>query len=364
MKMLRISASMMLVMFMAMGICAIAFAQDSETDETNTTTTTTTSITSSGTSDTSTSSTGSDGRATGRPRIAVYTFENPPNYYNSTIGNGLTSIVTTYLVQSGRFDVIQRGENLDLIIEEISLGQSGYIEQETAVEMGHVLGVEYILSGRVTNFGYEEQSTGGFLSGFGGFGGLDISEEEAVVRLDFVLVDATTGETVLAAAAEGKESDTGVYVEGGNWGDWFGNIEIDSDEFMDSMIGKATLKAIDNLMAQVLELFPIQAPILAVTPDFVIIGLGSNGKIEEGMEFEVFDITDITNEAGEVVWQDETLIGRVRVTEVDLTTCKAAVVTGTGFTEGDLCILVDEDGNDDDDDNGGSVRDRHSRYDD
>lgn len=348
-KLLLISFVTVFVMFLFGGF---TLAQDESTDteddaeatETTTTTTTTTTSTDASAS-TSTSATGEAAQASGRPRIAIHTFENPPNYYNSTIGNGLTSIIITNLSQSGRFDVIQRGENLDLLIEEIDFGQSGYVEQETAVEMGHILGVEYVLSGRVTNFGYEETSTGGMLGGWGGFGGLDITEEEAVVRLDFMLIDARTGETVLAAIAEGKDSDTDFDIDARNWGDWFGSISYDSDEFMDSMIGKATIKAVDSLMTQILAEFPIQAPVLAVTPDFAILDIGSNAGIEVGMEFEVYRISEVTNAAGEVVWEEKTLIGMVEVTEVELRSCKAELVSGSDIREGDLCILVEEPDN-------------------
>jgi curli biogenesis system outer membrane secretion channel CsgG len=344
-KLLLFSFMAVLLIFMLGGL---TLAQDESTDTdddavaTETTTTTTTTTTSTDSSASSTTSTGEATEASGRPRLAVYTFENPPNYYNSTIGDGLTSIIITHLSQSGRFDVIQRGENLDLLIEEIDFGQSGYVEESTAVEMGHILGVEYVLSGRVTNFGYEETSTGGLLGGWGGFGGVDITEEEALVRLDFALIDARTGETVLAATAEGKDSDTDFDVDARNWGDWFGSISYDSDEFMDSMIGKATLKAVDSLMTQILTEFPIQAPVLAVTPNFIILDIGSNAGIEEGMQFEVYRISAVTNSAGEVVWEDKTLIGSVEVTEVELRNCKAVVVSGSDIQEGDLGILVEE----------------------
>jgi curli biogenesis system outer membrane secretion channel CsgG len=346
MRILRIASIATIGLLLIIGLSGLVLAQDEGTGTNNTNETTvnssdstTTTTTTSTTATTEEESTATPADSGARPRIAVHTFENPPNYYNSTIGNGLTSIVITHLAQSGRFDVIQRGENLGLIVEEIDLGQSGYIEPGTAVEMGHVLGVEYILSGRVTNFGYEETSTGGFLGAIGGFGGLDLSEEKAVVRVDFSLIDATTGMTVLAATAEGKESDQGFSIEGGDWGNWVGDISYDSDEFMDSMIGHATLKAVDSLMAQILELFPVQAPILAVTPDFVILEIGANAGIEEGMEFEVYRVTGVTNAAGEVVWEERALIGRVIVTQVELTSCKAEISSGSGFAEGDLCIL-------------------------
>ncbi len=36
-------------------------------------------------------------------------------------------------------------------------------------------------------------------------------------------------------------------------------------------------------------------------------------------------------------------IGKVRVIDVDLTCCKAVVESGSGFLEGDMCILPDEE---------------------
>ncbi len=326
----------LITLMVLLGFSGMAVGQESESGSNGeievegTTTTTTTSPSAPTSSDPS------------RPRVAVHTFENPPAYYSSTIGNGLTSILITHMTQSGRFDVIQRGENLELIIEEIELGRSGYIEQDTAVEMGHVLGVDYILSGRVTNFGYEETDTGGLIGSWSGFAGLEIEKEKATVRLDFALIDATTGTTVLAATAEGKESETGFSIEGGDWGEWVAAVSWDTDEFMESMIGQATVKAVENLMDQILVLFPIQARILAVTPSFIVLDLGSGSGIEEGMEFEVYRVEAVANEAGEVVWEDRTLIGRVQVTEVELTSCKANVVSGSDFVEGDLCILPEE----------------------
>jgi curli biogenesis system outer membrane secretion channel CsgG len=324
------------------GLTGIATAQNSTDTDNNETEVTSTEATSTTTVATSESPEGPAVTDNSRPRVAVREFENPAAYYASTIGTGLTSIIVTKLTQSGRFDIIQRGEGLELVIDEVDLGQSGYIEPDTAVEMGHVLGVQYILAGQVTYFGYEEQSTGGFLGGWGGFGGLDVTQQKAMVRMDFTLIDALTGQSVLAATAEGKSTDTGFSVEGGNWGDWVGSVGWESDEFMESKIGKATLKAVDNLLAQILAQFPIQAEILAVTPDFIILDIGAGAGIEQGMEFDVYRVTAVTNAAGEVVWEDKSLIGRIAVTEVDLTNCKAEVLSGTGFIEGDLCIHPEE----------------------
>jgi curli biogenesis system outer membrane secretion channel CsgG len=58
-------------------------------------------------------------RKEGRPRISVKTFENPEMYYNSTIGNGVTDMLITKLVQSGRFNVIARNESFEEVRRDI-----------------------------------------------------------------------------------------------------------------------------------------------------------------------------------------------------------------------------------------------------
>lgn len=297
-------------------------------------------ITSTGTSSTLTSSSPSiTVSTTGRPRLAVHTFENPPHLVYSTIGTGLTNIIITHLAKSGRFNIIQRGENLEVIAEEIELGKSGYIQQDTAVEKGRLQGVDYILSGKVTNFGYEKQNTSGFFGSTEVFSGVDVSKEIAVVRLDFALIDAETGLTVLAAAGEGSESETGVYITAADLNNWISDINFESKEFIESMIGRATIKAIENLIDQIAPLFPVQASVTATTPDFVILDIGSGSGIDVGSEFEVYRIKEVTNSQGVVVWKNKELIARIRIMETDLTSAKAKVISGSGIMEGDLCIL-------------------------
>ena len=280
----------------------------------------------------------------GRPRLAVYPFENPPEYYNSAIGNGLTGMIVAQLAESGRFNVIRHGESPEPAIDDIIPGRFSSLRPDMAIEMGRSLGVDYILLGRVADFWHEETDIGGFTRAAGGFGNLDSEKDKAVVRLDFSLVDVATGTTVLAASEEGKERETGASVSGARWDDWVrGGISFDSEEFKDSMIGHAAIKAVDNLVKRVLELFPIQGFVLAVAPTFVVVDVGSTAGLEEGMEFEVYRVSAVTNAAGEMVWENRTLVGRVRVTEVQPESSKAEIISGSDFMEGDICIKHEEE---------------------
>ena len=54
------------------------------------------------------------------------------------------------------------------------------------------------------------------------FGGAKVKNDEAHVRIDYRIVDATSGETVDANFGEGKYSKKGMSLGGGSWGDGFG----------------------------------------------------------------------------------------------------------------------------------------------
>ena len=291
-------------------------------------------------------------RKEGRPRISVKTFENPATYYNSTIGNGITDMLITKLVQSGRFNVIARHEAFDELKDEIDLGGTGYIEKETKVEKGKIKGVDYILMGKVTNFGHKKSSGG--LGGIvpGGFGDISVKKEKAVVWIDFRIVDATTGETLIAESAEGVEKKSGASIGAGDFGDWIGRISFDSDEFRDSMVGKATVKAVDAIAKKMIEHFPLTGAIIAVTGDNLIIDLGEGAGLEIGQRLKVIQEDVIRNSDGEIVFREANEIGVVEITKIQLKSSMAKIVSGcAGVKEGYIVQSIDDDKDDDDDDN-------------
>lgn len=274
-----------------------------------------------------------------RPSLAVYAFANPDSYRDSTIGEGLADIVITRLASSGRFDIVQRGANLELLMKEAKLAAGGYIDPETAVEVGRIQGVDYLLTGRVTNFSFGETNMGSTMSSVGSLFGVKVNQVEAVVRVDFVLIDATTGATVLAKTASGRKTETGFAVKSGSISDFLGQIQFNTDEFRQSLIGRATIKAVEDLMDQILALFPVQAPLAAVSSDFVILNIGSGVGIKEGDVFKVFRVSYITNSLGERVWENRDFLGEVQVVEITLTRVRAAILSGSGFSEGDVAVL-------------------------
>lgn len=62
---------------------------------------------------------------------------------------GLRDMLTTVLIQSGRYRVLER-EQLGAIQEEIALGERGYAEKGTAVKRGKIKGADLLVVAAVT----------------------------------------------------------------------------------------------------------------------------------------------------------------------------------------------------------------------
>lgn len=84
---------------------------------------------------------------TPKKKIAVFPFKNMSAYtdwYN--LAESMSDMIITKLINSKKFEVVERSQ-LNKIMEEKSLGQSGIIEQNEAMQAAQVAGAELLLIG-------------------------------------------------------------------------------------------------------------------------------------------------------------------------------------------------------------------------
>src|SRR6266404_19678 len=297
----------------------------------------------------------------GKPVIGIKAFENPPNYYSSTIGTGLSDLFTTELGKTGKYRIVEREALADLV-GEVDLGKSGYGDKATAVPKGHFKGLEYLFICKVTNFGEKERKIGA--GGIGGrvFGGAGVRRTEAYVRLDFRIVDATTREVVYVGSGEGSDSTTGVSADGGAFGSGAGAINFSDRSFLDSQVGRATMKSIKDVIDKMdhnflanrtsgsaeikgkeaaaqgaAEAAAQSAPgkiIAVVNNQLIIVSLGGAQGLKIGDKLRVFKEVPVTDSKGKVVYSEEKEIGVLTVTDVQADRSKAALSTGAAVSEG------------------------------
>ncbi|HCZ32640.1 MAG TPA: hypothetical protein DHV93_03775 [Holophagaceae bacterium] len=173
------------------------------------------------------------------PRIAIIEFKAAPDAWHgwrhggwgnqmSTISNQLRDLFTTEIMEKGRnkIRVVER-ERLSEIREELNFQQSGEVDTATVQKIGKLLGVKYVMTGKITRFAYKE---GGFATGWGvgalvskvtgdGMAGavagsVNVKKASFTGRLDIRLIEVETGEILGAWKDEDKVSDTSVKVAG------------------------------------------------------------------------------------------------------------------------------------------------------
>jgi len=267
-----------------------------------------------------------------KKRIAVINFEDKAGYGHN-VGRGVSDMLVTSLVESKKFIVIER-EELDEILKEQGLGQSGLVTPQSAAKVGQLLGIQRIITGSITEFGSKQNKVGG---GIGGFN-LGVSTTTARVAVDMRIINVNTGEITMAKSAEGEDSSTGL--------DNVGVNDIDfhnSDTWDNTQLGIASREAIEECVEFIIEDMqglPWEGKIIKVSGAVIYMKPGSKGGVEPGMEFAVYRPGEelIDPDTGISLGSEESKIGTIMYT-ADIgegKAGKAILKSGTGFQAGDL----------------------------
>jgi curli biogenesis system outer membrane secretion channel CsgG len=281
--------------------------------------------------------------AQNKPRVAVLEFKNKASHYAWTwyeAGRGAQDMLVTELVKTGKYRVIER-EQLAAIMQEKNLSLSGDIDPRTAVKIGKMLGVEYLIAGAVTELGTTDRGAS-VPGGLGRFGvpSVSVRSQKAEAALDARAFSTSTGEIVWADSARDETSDASVYVAGAGGG---ASDHGKVDKLMRPVVqklaasfAKADLKS--SGMGGHGDASGLVGKIANVDGGTLYINAGSDGGVKEGDEFTIYRVGKQIKDpdTGEVLGADETKVGRVRVTAVKgprLST--ATAVSGSGFKAGD-----------------------------
>jgi curli biogenesis system outer membrane secretion channel CsgG len=178
-----------------------------------------------------------------KPRIAVLELKNKADnqwWYHG--GAAATQdVFVTELVKSGKFRVVER-EQLEALMQEKNLTLSGDVDPKSAIKIGKLLGVNYLLTGAVTEYGVTDKGAHG--SGIGRLPGFSAGKRSFVAAINARLIDTSTGEIVWADEARAEESSVKVSVGGFGGG-------VDDERMFDKVMKPcvqqltASLKAAD-----------------------------------------------------------------------------------------------------------------------
>jgi curli biogenesis system outer membrane secretion channel CsgG len=269
---------------------------------------------------------------------------NAIEYWQPALGEGLAEMLITELTKTGKFQVLE-STALEELKDEINLGENGWVATDEKVAKGGWAGADFMFRGKVTRFGSKKQGLD--LGGFApkGLGNLGLKMTTSDVRIDWRIVDVANRKVVASGQAVGAEKGVGFDV-GLAINQRGGSLGFDNKEFMDSALGKATVKALNTIIA---NLQTVQVPVsgrqqqkaagaataaateagakaalkatagkvLAVPAKGVlVVSLGSKHGFKAGDKLKLYETVDLKDNDGKVVFTEEKLAGEVTLDAV------------------------------------------------
>ncbi|MFA5795435.1 MAG: CsgG/HfaB family protein [Candidatus Brocadiia bacterium] len=176
-------------------------------------------------------------------RIAILPFKDKTT--NSPIKGDVGSMavdqLTTLLVNTGRFSVIER-ERLDAVLQEQGLAGKGMLDPATAAQVGKILGAELVFTGSITNWEVREAKEGTFVL----LGGSSARTIDIDLALDGRIINTTTSEIMFADSGEIKRQEkvTATAVLSGSPGAY---VKLDQ-----SVAGKQLRLGLDDMLSKII----------------------------------------------------------------------------------------------------------------
>ncbi len=271
-----------------------------------------------------------------KKRIAVAGFENKVEPWWSwtwSIGEGMSDMLVSALVNTGRFTVLER-EALQDILEEQKLAEEGRVSAQTAAQAGKLLGAQILIRGAITEFSHEKSGTGGQIKikGFS-IGG---TKEVAHVAVDVRMYDTTSGEILTSKPVEGGAETKTLKV-----GVVYKDLAFGAGGFEKTPLGKATREVINQaveLIVSEMKEIPWEGAVVTMRDGQVYINAGSNDNVQQGDRFLVFQKGEelVDPMTGLSLGTEETELGIIKVVSIKEKYSIAEAVLGSGFSRGDI----------------------------
>jgi curli biogenesis system outer membrane secretion channel CsgG len=221
-----------------------------------------------------------DGMQPAKPVVAVMDLENRAGFHGKwSLGEGMADMLVTELLDTERVIVLERRE-LGSVVDEILRQGKALFRPEGRVAGGRLKNAQYLLHGAVTDFAVTGDASGWF--GEGKKGGW-FSGSRATVSLHLRVSDVESGEILSSVRADGSAA---------SWG--FGaavdyrDVHLGGDAFFRTPLGRATEKALERAVKQILRDLPSERRRIRVAeagPESIILNAGRNFGIRPGETF-------------------------------------------------------------------------------
>jgi curli biogenesis system outer membrane secretion channel CsgG len=241
-------------------------------------------------------------------------------YGDWDIGGGLAAMLTSALVNSERFVVVERAE-LKEILSEQELKAGGLTNPETGPKLGKLAGVQFLIYGAVTEFGTQDKGGGvnfGFMGGGRSPFSLGGAQESASgkVAMDIRVVDTTTGEVLESHTVSQQIENSAFNLSAG-----FKGISLGGDKFDKTPLGEATRATIEKAVQAISVTAsgqPWMGQVVDVDGSDVVINAGLRSGLKSGDMFMIERVVKTFTDpaTGQVLGTKRNELGLVRITDV------------------------------------------------
>lgn len=267
-----------------------------------------------------------------KPRVAVMDFDNKTPHGGWQLGQGAADMLTTEMVKLGTMDMFER-DRLTAVMKEQNLGASGRFDAATAARIGKIIGVQYIITGAVTEYG--RSNTGG------GGRGVRVNKTHYSATVDIRMIDAVTGRIVFADTGNNTISSTNVRVLGFGGGQGF-NEKAATDAMRGAIQDLSQKLAAVDLK----RLAPKPAPgstagkalVADVDGNLITLNKGTNAGLKAGQVLTIKRKGKVIKDpsTGKVIKVRYKTIGKMKLTEVDSSYAEGNAISGSDFKVGDI----------------------------
>ena len=268
--------------------------------------------------------------ASAKEMVAVMDFSNKAQRGGSRVGRGASDMLATALVKSAAFRVMER-DKVNTVLKEQNFGKSGRVDASTAVQVGKILGVKYIITGAVTEYGESRSGGGG--------GGVNVNKKGYQATVDIRILDAETGEIVFADTASDSKSSFNVRVFGFGGGESFN--EKHASKVLRGAINKLSEKITGaNLVSHTAAKAKPKgmAKVADVDGKEVTLNQGSNAGFEVGQVVKISrkGKTIKDPDTGKVIKIKYKTMGKVKLTTVEGSYAEGEITSGDDIKTGDV----------------------------
>lgn len=226
-----------------------------------------------------------------KPRLAIMDFNNRADLGGSKLGSAIADQLISQVARSDRYVLVERS-HINQILQEQALGQSGAISEQTAPQVGKLLGVESLVIGSILEARQE--------TGKGKIGDkeddwlLRLKATVGYVNISYRMISTTTGEVLLADNVSATEIKPGFGLKTKDF-----DIE-NMHEFDQTVLGAAVRKAIHKIARDIINhvaTIDWVGKVVQCKADTLVYftpGRGAGVKLEQ--LFDIYETIDLESE--------------------------------------------------------------------